>query len=206
MLKYCGKCKQEKDISDFYRNKCKPDGYANQCSICAKKSNAKWREENPNYARQWYKDNKEWQKEYYQDNREYEIAYQRQYRIDNPEYSREWRRANKDKVNLYNNSRRMKFVDQWVENVEISIIYDRDFGTCQLCGEYCDLEEFSLDHIIPISNGGEHSYANAQTAHRSCNSKKQNRIGWVSYLNEEKYSNFSNYTLKESADLDEFRL
>jgi 5-methylcytosine-specific restriction endonuclease McrA len=34
----------------------------------------------------------------------------------------------------------------------------------------------SLDHVIPISAGGEHSKANTQLAHLGCNAKKQAKI------------------------------
>jgi 5-methylcytosine-specific restriction endonuclease McrA len=34
----------------------------------------------------------------------------------------------------------------------------------------------SLDHAIPLSKGGSHSYANAQLAHLSCNLLKSDKI------------------------------
>jgi 5-methylcytosine-specific restriction endonuclease McrA len=30
----------------------------------------------------------------------------------------------------------------------------------------------TLDHLMPVSRGGEHSYRNVGTAHRGCNSRK----------------------------------
>jgi 5-methylcytosine-specific restriction endonuclease McrA len=33
----------------------------------------------------------------------------------------------------------------------------------------------SLDHVIPISKGGSHTYANTQCAHLLCNIQKNNR-------------------------------
>lgn len=30
----------------------------------------------------------------------------------------------------------------------------------------------TLDHLVPISQGGEHSYANVRAAHRRCNSRR----------------------------------
>lgn len=35
----------------------------------------------------------------------------------------------------------------------------------------------SLDHVIPMSKGGAHSYANTQLAHWLCNVTKGNRGG-----------------------------
>lgn len=33
----------------------------------------------------------------------------------------------------------------------------------------------SLDHILPISVGGQHSYANTRLTHTTCNVRRQNR-------------------------------
>ena len=40
LKKVCGRCKIEKDITIFYKNKRKKDGYQNYCKCCMKKSNA----------------------------------------------------------------------------------------------------------------------------------------------------------------------
>ena len=40
LKKRCGGCKIEKDISNFYKNKRKKDGYQNYCVSCMKKTNA----------------------------------------------------------------------------------------------------------------------------------------------------------------------
>ena len=39
--KSCGKCKVDKILTDFYKNKRKTDGYQNYCKPCMKKTNAK---------------------------------------------------------------------------------------------------------------------------------------------------------------------
>lgn len=56
--------------------------------------------------------------------------------------------------------------------------------TCALCGLPClhegdpcaDLYA-TIDHIIPISKGGGHTWNNVQVAHRVCNINKGNHIG-----------------------------
>ena len=64
--------------------------------------------------------------------------------------------------------------DAFVENVNPMIVYERDNWICQLCNKSVSkifdrkiVDIASLDHIIPISKGGEHSYANTQLAHLS---------------------------------------
>lgn len=61
-------------------------------------------------------------------------------------------------------------------------ISDRDHGICQLCMGKVDASKTAphrdsptIDHIVPIAKGGEHSYANVQLAHFLCNSKKGDR-------------------------------
>lgn len=67
-----------------------------------------------------------------------------------------------------------------VEAVDPFKVFDRDRWVCQLCGTktpkvkrgtYSDNAP-ELDHILPLSKGGEHSYINTQCACRKCNSEK----------------------------------
>jgi hypothetical protein len=65
------------------------------------------------------------------------------------------------------------------EDVWRSKVYRRDRWCCQLCGDPVDRDAQvphplapTLDHILPLSLGGEHSYGNVQLAHFICNSRK----------------------------------
>ena len=58
-------------------------------------------------------------------------------------------------------------------------LYKRDCGVCQICGlpvhpvkGVDNSWDGTIDHIVPLSVGGEHSMANCQLAHRICNSIK----------------------------------
>lgn len=67
-----------------------------------------------------------------------------------------------------------------VEAVDPYKVFDRDKWRCQLCGRRapkskrgtCDDDAPELDHIQPLSKGGEHSYRNTQCACRRCNQAK----------------------------------
>lgn len=67
-----------------------------------------------------------------------------------------------------------------VESVNPLEVFERDKWRCHLCGVKTDKklrgkhEALSpeLDHIIPLSEGGEHSYRNTACSCRSCNSRK----------------------------------
>ena len=75
---------------------------------------------------------------------------------------------------------REKLISQrFVEEVTFESIYKRDCGVCQICGlpvhpvkGVDNSWDGTIDHIVPLSVGGEHSMANCQLAHRICNSIK----------------------------------
>lgn len=50
-------------------------------------------------------------------------------------------------------------------------------GVCALCSKPFTLfDPFTLDHIIPLSKDGIHDDSNFQAVHKSCNSKKGNKL------------------------------
>jgi len=65
-----------------------------------------------------------------------------------------------------------------------SDIFKRDNYTCQMCGKR-NLKGFDLtiDHIYPMSLGGNDCAENAQTLCRKCNRKKHNKTTWWSHPN-----------------------
>ena len=69
-----------------------------------------------------------------------------------------------------------------IESVDPVYIYERDKWRCHLCGGQVDRLLSgndrmgpTLDHVVPLSKGGEHSNANVALAHRICNIRKGNR-------------------------------
>lgn len=73
--------------------------------------------------------------------------------------------------------------DATVERVDPFKVFDRDRWLCRLCGIKTpkakrgsfDDDAPELDHIITLSEGGEHSYRNTQCACRKCNGLKAGR-------------------------------
>lgn len=81
------------------------------------------------------------------------------------------------------NNRRARLRAVWVESFDRREIFERDGWICGLCSErvdpavqHPDPASASLDHVIPIALGGEHSRGNAQLAHLSCNVRKGARV------------------------------
>jgi 5-methylcytosine-specific restriction endonuclease McrA len=55
-------------------------------------------------------------------------------------------------------------------------IIKRDDSTCYLCHRKIGKRECVLDHVIPLSRGGEHSESNLRVACPPCNLRKGNRL------------------------------
>ena len=79
----------------------------------------------------------------------------------------------------------IKIIDH---NITLDDLYKRDNGTCHLCNGQCDWDDYSrrdgafivgpshpsIDHLVPRSKGGVHSWDNIKLAHHYCNTIKNN--------------------------------
>ena len=133
--------------------------------------------------KQHYEDNKEEvkerNKEYYEKNKEHYKEYQKQWRENNKEYIKEqktfWDRNNPNKIFNYNNKRRELennqgdgiAKEQWLEMMQF---FD---WKCAYSGEKLNNKTKTIDHIIPLSKGGEHEVWNMCPMYRNYNSSKR---------------------------------
>ena len=62
------------------------------------------------------------------------------------------------------------------EHVDFTFVLCRDAGICGICQYPVDPTDWHLDHVIPLSKGGHHTYANVQVAHPDCNQHKHGRL------------------------------
>ncbi len=53
-------------------------------------------------------------------------------------------------------------------------VFNRDRFTCQYCGR--ETRELTLDHVMPRSRGGQHSWENLVSACIPCNHRKGERV------------------------------
>jgi len=90
-----------------------------------------------------------------------------------------WVRARKAAMSDYRHARRAQETAPGREFVDRYLVFERDNYACQLCGEHMNMEgparsprSPSIDHIIPLSRGGAHTYENTQAAHLVCNMSK----------------------------------
>lgn len=63
---------------------------------------------------------------------------------------------------------------EW-EMVDLRRVYAHWNGQCGICRSPVGIEEFTIDHIIPLSQNGPHRLDNLQPAHSRCNSQKGGR-------------------------------
>jgi len=116
-------------------------------------------------------------KAYWISHREERLAYARAYRLAHPEvrkaYSTTERElaASRERRHL----RRTRQASVPSERVDVSVLLERDRGLCGICGKKVKRGDVSLDHILPVSRGGPHTYANVRVAHLRCNMLRGNR-------------------------------
>lgn len=187
-MKRCTGCGQEKKLEEFHRRRASKDGREHSCKACRhsyylanrERMNAQstaWRKENPErwreihtkarkklekagYFKAWRDANREKWREYSRrnDKPEKQAARRARFRVNNPGYTERYREQR----------------DLIIENFTDADLALRQTGRCGICGT--DLyEPIEIDHIVPVSRGGHHTFDNCQLAHRSCNRQKHNR-------------------------------
>jgi len=62
------------------------------------------------------------------------------------------------------------------ESVDRFKVFQRDEGACYLCGGMVDPENWHLEHKIPLSKGGSHTYENVGVSHPECNISKGTKV------------------------------
>lgn len=69
------------------------------------------------------------------------------------------------------------------KSITLDKLINRDKGICHICGQKVSkntspqsAEYPSIDHLIPVSKGGTHTWNNIKLAHRGCNTFKSNNL------------------------------
>lgn len=89
--------------------------------------------------------------------------------------SAKWRAKNPEKVAAQARLRQARIRAQFVEHVDLTVLAERDKGICGICNKHVGDEPVTIDHIVHVYRGGEHSYANTRLAHLRCNLKRGRR-------------------------------
>ncbi len=177
MRKQCNTCGTSKPLTAFYRSKRGRFGRVAECKLCRVKRNRKRYEEKCEEIKE--------QARVYRKLNSNVLRMKRRGRYRKAsstvrktmrECNKRWRDKNRarmaDHCLKYLARRRTKTV----EDVDRNEIYSRDRGYCYLCGKPIKRKDLELDHVRPLSRGGEHSRANVKATHRRCNRSKGNKL------------------------------
>ncbi len=175
-LKCCAKCQTAKPKSDFYpRSKPRQHHLRAWCKDCENNRSSKYleslRENNPAKVAKY-------RRNYYVRNKNKVAATNRRYNRENPEKVKaQWGayyRANKEKYKNRARLRQLKIRQIAIEDFDREEIYVRDGGKCHICRRPVPQDYWHLDHLVPLSRGGEHSKKNVAVAHSQCNLVRYN--------------------------------
>lgn len=95
----------------------------------------------------------------------------------------------RDRVRNMGHKRRARKMAAFIDDVSRDTVMRLGDWLCHICNEPIDPElEWpsqgfgTVDHVIPLSKGGAHSYANCKPAHLRCNCAKGARVHWAQAL------------------------
>lgn len=154
--KICTKCKQEKPIVEFCKNKRQKDGYDYRCKACRKEYITAYQKENSKKLREYWKN-------YHRNHKEKRNQQSR-------DYGKEYRPKNKGVVNAKTAKRRANKANRtpkWANLAKIREVY-------QNCPK-----NMEVDHIIPLQGenvSGLHVAANLQYLTPEENRSKSNKF------------------------------
>jgi 5-methylcytosine-specific restriction endonuclease McrA len=146
--------------------------------ISKSKCYQKHQEENREYSRIYRESHPELVIDY---NRKYQPIYYLEHKDEKIAAQRIWRntpigKASQNATKLKRRAAKMSSmigdgVDELVKQIKLSPIV-----ICHLCGAILPGNKCHIDHIIPLSKGGQHSRGNIAPACPSCNIKKGAKI------------------------------
>lgn len=182
-IKQCSRCEATKPRTEFNVRRRACDGLRAECRDCQKADAARYRVAHPDQFRVYYAENADrlnaYTRAYYAANAEAlrrdAVARYERNSDERKEGVRRYRREHPERVRVWQDNRRARKLQVQVESVSRLVVLERDDGICGICGGDVDPFAFHVDHVVPLSRGGEHSYANVQVAHPQCNMRKHTR-------------------------------
>jgi 5-methylcytosine-specific restriction endonuclease McrA len=114
-------------------------------------------------------------------NRKYRAARIDEFRERDREYGKAYQSRHPERFHAIHQraslTRRALKADAFIEAIDALTVFDRDEGVCGICHHRVDpASKWHIDHVVPLSKGGVHSYANVQLAHARCNLSKQAKL------------------------------
>lgn len=100
-------------------------------------------------------------------------------------------RKTANRINEINRRAALKKNGKIDYSISLAKLRKKEKDTCHICKEKCDISDYeisdegyfiagerypSIDHVIPVSKGGTHTWDNVRLAHRRCNTIKSDKI------------------------------
>lgn len=161
-MKVCSVCRVSKPITEFNKSKAAVDGFQNNCRQCSCAANKKWRMANPdktrvnaeNSRKNLLKRNPSYHRDFYA--KQYATVEGRLRMITNV------------------NNRRARLMQ-----AEGDFTAEEFAELCFLYGNIClsckESKTLTVDHVVPLSKGGNNTISNIQPLCKSCNSQKSSK-------------------------------
>lgn len=185
--KVCAKCHKRRSASKFSKNKSCCDGLQSYCRDCMREV---WQRNRKKYLKT--------QKKYYQANHEQKLAkaatrYQKDgdtirgkkkkkyaedpaFRERQRNCVRRWSKRNPKRRAALETQREARKKTTATEPIDREKVFQRENGLCYLCGRKVAFKRFELEHVVPLSKNGSHTYDNVRVAHKTCNLRKGTRL------------------------------
>ena len=88
------------------------------------------------------------------------------------EYQKHYAKDNKERVNAWSAKRRALKLKATVEDFTAQDVLDKWGTDCHICKKSIDALDWHMEHVVPLSKGGEHSLSNVKPSHPICNLSK----------------------------------
>ena len=163
----CCKCKEDLDVSFFYKDKHKTTGYKPRCKACDKLSVDKKRRA-------------DYEKKYYADpiKKDAKRALVRASCEKNKKLyakrRREYLKTDKG-ISMHRKQTQKRYAlkkSAFIEDVSPMDLFNEQGGICYICDSKFTFKEMELDHIVPLAKNGKHEVKNCKMACAKCNRSK----------------------------------
>jgi hypothetical protein len=174
-LKRCSKCKAEKPIIAFAKDRTRKSGLEAQCKDCKKVKNKIYNDRPENKVKK-IEENARWKSNNPSKYKVYHANYRKAHRDKAIAYIAGWIRFNRDRSIGYNNKRKALKMGNGHIPYRTNSIYEDANWICEICSLPIDSTlqgrtpmAKSIDHIWPIIVGGPDIKENVRAAHFGCN-------------------------------------
>lgn len=189
MPKTCSACKIEKPLDEFTLAKRGKHGVRGRCKKCEAKAAKERRIKNPDAHKAALSKYRKSHPEIFAAR---DARYYQKHREKLLEKTKLWREQNPDKYKEHNRTkehrRRARKFENGTEPYTEQMVMEAYGTNCHICNEPIDLEAarrvgyegwergLQLDHVVPLSKGGDDRIENLRPAHGLCNLRKTDTI------------------------------